>query len=112
MNPNPLPYENEVLFSTEPIQAIRDIGEVASENDIVLIFEGQDKQLLAFAAGFRNLGFFIGLVMAFGAPIGFGKVLYIVNGQSFVNYALFPLPHEEITVKEDPFSHLNFGFKE
>lgn len=88
--PNELPYSEQVQFSLEPMQAFRDSDEPANENDVVLIFEG-DKGLVAFAAGFRNMGMFTGMVMAMGAPIGFGKVLYLVNETAFIYYALFPL---------------------
>lgn len=88
--PNELPYSEQVQFSLEPMQAFRDSDEPASENDVVLIF-ASDKGLVAFAAGFRNMGMFTGMVMAMGAPIGFGKVLYTVNDTAFVYFSTFPL---------------------
>lgn len=96
MNPSPseLPYSEQVLFSTEIIPAFRDGTEPASENDVVLVFMDKEGHLVAFAAGFRNFGTFIGMVMSLGAPIGFGKVLHVVNGQTFIHYAQFP--QEEI----------------
>lgn len=91
-----LPYENDVKFATEPMQAIRDSSEVCQENDVVQVFETPNKTLLAVALGFRNFGMYIGLVMSFGAPIGFGKVLYVINNTAFVNYSTYPLPPVEI----------------
>lgn len=99
MNPNPpneLPYQEQVQFSGEIMPAFREANEPCQENDIVLIFEGNEG-LLAFAAGFRNMGMFIGIVMAMGAPIGFGKVLYLINDKAFVHYSTFPIDESQDT---------------
>jgi len=97
MNPKPpqeLPYQEQVQFSLEAMPAFRDSDEPCQENDCVIIFMPPQGTLLAAALGFRNFGFFIGLVMSFGAPYGFGKVMHVVNGTAFVWYSTFPTPED------------------
>lgn len=92
MNPKhpELPYQEQVIFTLEPMPAFREADEPAQENDVVNIFLDERGRLLAAAFGFRNLGFYIGLVMKFGSPYGFGKVMHVVNGTAFVYFAQYP----------------------
>lgn len=93
--PNELPYQEQVAFSTEPMQAFRDENEICHESDLVNIFADKQGKMIACAFGLKNMGFYVGLVMAFGAPIGFGKVLYVVNGTAFVYYSLYPVNEDD-----------------
>ncbi len=104
-----LPYENAVHFGTLEMRAMRDTFELCHEGDMVNIFQDDNGNMLAIAFGLKNMGFYIGVVMALGAPIGFGRVVYTVGDKAFVYWSEYPEmieASENGTVSEGDFDAL------
>lgn len=93
-------YDNRIEWHQKAMPCHRSKRTRCEENDIVQVFETREG-LLAIALGFRNTGFYVGVVLLAGAPIGFGKVLYLTNNTGTVYWARYPIPETDSDRDED-----------
>lgn len=96
-----LPYENQIIWGGMLMQAMRDSFDICQEGDMVNIFRDKMGNYLAIAFGLRNMGFYIGVVMTLGAPIGFGRVMYMVGDKAFTYYSNYPQEPIEIEAESN-----------
>lgn len=99
-NLDDLNYDKQLDFEIGHIPCLRDPGRNSEENDVVQIFNTSNG-LLGIALGMRNTGFYIGLVLHAGAPVGFGKVLYLAGSVPIVAWTYYPYSDDQHSDRSD-----------